>query len=334
MAANTPAASALNLRTFSGTPYELGQQHGRTEADAIANVLQKYVELIGERLSDMPQLQAALDDRETYFGSDGLEELRGIADAIGRPIEYVLAFNYGLSMEFLPGCTQFAVTAHSNGEIGLIHGVNEDWMLALALPNTLKRMVQVRFPDEGIPCLTFSTCGELAGQNGVNARGLAVSSTLLLDRLRRDEAKPGRTHPALVKTILERADGIDAALQIVRELPRSGAWSMCLSQYTADQICYVEYDAESVEVRRSTDLLTSTESLSAARAAVGNAGPVLPAAGSTAGTAARRQRFAAAGVRRNRPRPFSATATTASWDESRRIPRSPRSGGHTRRPAS
>jgi len=252
------SAKMLNLRTFSGTPYELGQQHGRAEAAAIGNVLQKYVELVGERLHDTRSLQTALDDRETYFGSDGLEELRGIADSVGVPIEYLLAFNYGLSMEFLPGCTQFVVTARRNGTAGLIHGVNEDWMLALALPNTLKRMAQVRFPSERTPFLTFSTCGELAGQNGMNAHGVAVSSTLLLDRLQRDDTTPGRTHPALVKEILERADSVASALDIVRELPRSGAWSMCISQHAADDICYVEYDAQSVQIRRSPEFLTST----------------------------------------------------------------------------
>ncbi len=252
------AADALNVRKFSGTPYELGRQHGQAEGDAIRNVLHKYVELLGARLFEMRPLQVALDHRDTYFGAEGLEELRGIADAVGMPVEHVLSFNYGLSMEFLPGCTQFAVTGRWNGDAGLIHAVNEDWMLALALPGTLKRMAQVRFPDGGIPFLTFSTCGELAGQNGINARGLAVSSTLLLDRLKREDGTPGRVHPALVKSILERADSIETALQIVRDLPRSGAWSMCLSQHAADRICYVEYDAESVEVRWAENFVEST----------------------------------------------------------------------------
>jgi malonyl CoA-acyl carrier protein transacylase len=252
------AAAALNLRRFSGTPYDLGRQHGEAEGDAIRNVMHKYVELLGGRLFEMRPLQSALDQREAYFGVDGLEELRGIAEAVDVPLEHMLSFNYGLSMEFLPGCTQFAVTARRNGDTGLIHAVNEDWMLALALPGTLQRMAQVRFPAGAIPFLTFSTCGELAGQNGVNARGLAVSSTLLLDRLRRDEAPPGRVHPALVKSVLERAATIDAALAIIRELPRTGAWSLCLSQSDADRLCYVEYDAESVDVRWSDDVVEST----------------------------------------------------------------------------
>ncbi|MFO1093172.1 MAG: C45 family autoproteolytic acyltransferase/hydrolase [Planctomycetaceae bacterium] len=252
------ALAILNVQRFRGSPYNIGFQHGRASAEAIRRTLQKYVDLLGQRLFELQPLQSALDQREIYFGADGMDELRGMADAVGIPVEHLASFNLGLSMEFLPGCTQFAVTARANGDAGLIHAVNEDWMLALALPGILKRMAQVRFPDGGIPFLTFSTCGELAGQNGINARGLAVSSTLLLDRLPRDDYTPGRVHPALVKEVLERADGIDAALDIIRRMPRSGAWSMCLSEHAADRLCYVEYDRESVEVRMADDSVEST----------------------------------------------------------------------------
>src|SRR5207244_3614498 len=124
--------------------------------------------------------------------------------------------NLGLDPAYEPGCSQFAIKARRNGLEGMIHGANEDWPLALVLPNYLKRMVQVRHPAGGIPHLTFSTCGQVGGLNGTNARGLTVTGTLLLDRPRANPPLRGKMHSVIVRTVLEQATDIESALESIR----------------------------------------------------------------------------------------------------------------------
>ena len=70
---------------------------------------------------------------------------------------------------------------------------------------------------------------------------------MLLDLPRRGAARPGRLHGSLVNLILQRAEDVDSALAIVEGIPRSGAWSLVISDHRADRLCYVEYDGAAIK---------------------------------------------------------------------------------------
>jgi acyl transferase domain-containing protein/3-hydroxymyristoyl/3-hydroxydecanoyl-(acyl carrier protein) dehydratase len=240
--------SELTIVPMSGTPYEMGLQHGRSQGPQIKQVMERYAAMLGPRLQNIPELEEALATPTMYFGEEEIEELRGIADGAGLPAAAVMAHNLGMYPDYVPGCTQFAYTRRSNPTVGLIHAVNEDSPLSLSLPDCLTRIVQVRRPANGIPYVTFSVAGQSGGLNGMNAKGLAISSTLLLDRPRRAETAVGKVHPVIVKRLLEQAETIDQALALLKTLSRAGAWSLCLSHHQTDRLCYVEYDGASLQV--------------------------------------------------------------------------------------
>jgi hypothetical protein len=78
-------------------------------------------------------------------------------------------------------------------------------MLSLVLGDKLRRLVQVRCPQDGIPHVLFSTSGQLGAYNGYNQAGLCITSTLLMDRFRSGLPVPGWLHSFLVQTLLQRA---------------------------------------------------------------------------------------------------------------------------------
>ncbi|MFG0333117.1 MAG: C45 family autoproteolytic acyltransferase/hydrolase, partial [Maioricimonas sp. JB049] len=203
-------------------------------------------------------MKSVLDDTRRYFAADELEELRGLAESIGLTEEELLTHNLGMYPDVLPGCSQFAVRSARNGTSRLIHAANEDSPLALSLPDCLARLVQIRRPKDKLAHLTFSIAGQVAGLNGVNVRGVTVSSTLLLDRPRTSRAGTCCLHPMLVKRILEGAVDIESALEIVRTAPRLGAWSLCISHFPSDQICYLEYDGSELAIRTDRELVATT----------------------------------------------------------------------------
>jgi acyl transferase domain-containing protein len=260
---DAPAPSgSVTLVRCAGTPYEMGARHARVQREQIVAIMHQYARLFDQTPDNRPEtLQSLLEmlpPWSAYFTPDGLEEMRGLADALEFPLEYVVAYNLAMYPEYVPGCAQFAVSARRNGPAGMLVGVNEDWPLAIVLPDCLTRVVQVRHPKDGIPHVLFSLSGQLGGLNGINASGVAVSSTLLLDRPWHREASPGLIQPEIVRTILTRAGDLEAAIEILSQAARMAAWALCISHHPTDRLAYVEYDGASIEIARDLDVVAST----------------------------------------------------------------------------
>ena len=203
-----------------------------------------------------------------------------MAEAAGLPAERLMLFNLalighnldraglegseldsdGLRRDGLAevGCVQAAVTAARNGG-RLLHAANEDWPMALRLGNALPRVALLRRPESGHPHLLFGVPGQLGGLNGVNARGLAVSSASLADCPSAEDG-PGLFHPVLVARLLAGAADIDEALAMLAVAPLTGQWSLCLSHAPTDRIVHAEYRGHRLASREATLVRTANHS--------------------------------------------------------------------------
>jgi acyl transferase domain-containing protein/NAD(P)-dependent dehydrogenase (short-subunit alcohol dehydrogenase family) len=253
-----PLYPSLNVLLLSGTPYEMGLAHGQAQAQQIKTILRRYADLAGTEAGILLEVEKAAAEPEIFFGADGLEELGGIAEGAGVPLPSIIAHNLRLYPDIGAGCSHFARNARSNPTVGLLHAANEDQPLTLRMRDCLYRNVQVRLPAGGISHLAFGTAGQLAAINGVNAKGLAVTSAMLLDLPRRADTARGRVHGVIVKTILERAGDIDSAIDVLRSLPGTSAWALCISHHPTDELCYLEYDGKSVKAERGRSMVAGT----------------------------------------------------------------------------
>ncbi len=235
---------------LNGTPYDIGRQCGEAQAEEIRNILRRYADIVGAQYHPLPDIAEAVAEAERYFLPDDMQELQGIADGAGVLLESIIAHNLMLYPEGTSGCTQFAITSTHNANAGLLHAANEDLPLSLSLDESLPRNIQVRRPEGKTAHIIFGIAGEMAGINGINAVGLAVTSTMLLDLPRRQETKYGRPHNGIVKAILENAHSIDNAIHIVTEHAGAGAWSLCVTHHETDEVAYLEYDGNRLEVKR------------------------------------------------------------------------------------
>ena len=248
----------LNIVKCSGTPYEMGYQHGQSQKDQIDLILKEYCGQLGIQPAHVKEFIDSLPLSDSYFDQEGMDELRGLADSMEIPLENLMAYNLGLYPNYAPGCCQFAFPAKHNGSEGMIHGANEDWPLTLKLKNCLTRIVQLRYPADGIPHLLFCVPGQLGGINGINTHGIAVSSTLLLDRPFSFNAPNGKIHSVIVKAILKNAEDIESAVKIVKNFQKIGAWSLCISHHPTDSIVYIEYDGPEINIKHPQDVIMST----------------------------------------------------------------------------
>jgi len=229
-----PAASAVcepspHLLELAGTPYDIGVQHARRYGDSILRALELYRRVPGN---------SEPSDAAASLGPVAFEQLTGIADTLRIPSARLAAFNLALCPEQLPGCAHFAVRTPQ----GILAGANEDAPLVLHLGDALRPLLQLNRPGGGIAHLFTGAAGKVGGINGLNARGLSVTSALLLDRFPSASSEGGMFHPALVQQVLSTCSGVDDALALLRHTRRSGAWSMILSEYRTGRICHLEYE--------------------------------------------------------------------------------------------
>jgi acyl transferase domain-containing protein/NAD(P)-dependent dehydrogenase (short-subunit alcohol dehydrogenase family)/acyl carrier protein len=263
---------STSIVEFSGDAYRIGLAHGTAGGEAIRAALRRYVDLPTSSLPDpiaflcQKQLgtkQLGTKEIDAFFDDDELAELTGIAEGARVSVGNILAHNLILSLQENAGCVQFALRAAENGT--LIHAANEDSPLMPALHGRMRGLIQKRSPSVGHSFVNLTIVGQASGINGANAPGLAVTSTKLLDRpitFAASSASHGRLHSLLVKRILSKATDIDSALEIIREFPRLGAWSLCLSHQPSDRLCYVEYQGDELRIRKNPQrVLTANHGL-------------------------------------------------------------------------
>ncbi len=240
--------SALRLLELTGTPYAMGEAHGRAMAAGIQRAMDKYAQLARSPLSQrLPCLKRARDRMEQLSDEAAQEELRGIAEASGAPLDAIVDHNLYSHWDLGAGCTQLVARDNSDGR-GWLQAANEDLPLGLFLRETLERCVQVRRPAGKLPHVLFSAAGHCAGINGVNSRGVVVTSSMLLDLPRRRETLDGLLHAVLVRRILESAESLEAAVEIMRRERATGSWGVCLSDTRGNSPVYVEYDGRACQV--------------------------------------------------------------------------------------
>jgi acyl transferase domain-containing protein/acyl carrier protein/NAD(P)-dependent dehydrogenase (short-subunit alcohol dehydrogenase family) len=238
--------AAFKVLRLGGTPYEMGQEHGRQEKRWIRQVLRRYADLSGSALDELPLRAGALQNPSALFAEEELAELQGIADAVEVPLGNILAHNLAMFAELGSGTMHFATSAATNAAGTLLHGLNEELPLSAALRECLAPVVQLRQPHGGIPYATLSAIGTIGAFGGINAAGLAMTINVNWDRQERDAAP---RHATIVNAVLGRAVDVDTAVNVLQEFHGQESWNVCLSHYPSDRVAYVQADGQSFQVR-------------------------------------------------------------------------------------
>ncbi len=252
----------LNVLRLAGSPYEMGLQHGESQREEIRTILRRYADLAGSRWEKLFDLDEAVTHPQVFFGPDELEELRGIAKGADVTLPSIIAHNLRLYLDANAGGVHFALTAQSNPEVGLLHGANEDLSKSVRINDCLTRNVQVRRPVGGLSYVTFGVVGQVGSLNGINQRGVVLSTATLTDVAKFANPQHGLLLTVLVKHVLEKAEDVDSAVELIRAATCPGRWGVCISQHTQDRVCYVEYDGAALKVQPSlTSVLAANHRL-------------------------------------------------------------------------
>jgi acyl transferase domain-containing protein/NAD(P)-dependent dehydrogenase (short-subunit alcohol dehydrogenase family) len=246
------------LLRLEGSPFEIGLQHGLALRGSIQSIVAAYEEFLGQEGARRSELREALDGPERFFDPIAIEELRGLAQATGLPLRHLMAYNLDTALfpDYASGCVQIGLAQGARGPAEappVIHAFNEDSPLALHLKAELESIVQVRRPEKGIPHVLFSLPGRIGGGSGINRAGLAVTSSVLLERSAAGSHKSGLLHPILVRRMLSECSTQDRAVGLARSASRGGAWSVLLSHARETRLRGFEYDGQGIRETKESD---------------------------------------------------------------------------------
>ncbi|MCB1076493.1 MAG: hypothetical protein KDM64_01585 [Verrucomicrobiae bacterium] len=203
---------------LSGTPEEMGRQHGELMKKEVRSVVDRIVYGIGVGSSFAKgrwffgEIEEAQHRIEPFIPESHLREMDAIADASGlHPQEARLA-------NFFPElfhCTGFALhgTATSDGQ--MYHGRILDYIRGAGLEDNA--VVMVNQPEGKNAWVNISYAGFVGSVTAMNEKHLAIG-----EMGGRGEGNwDGKPMAQLVREVMETCDTVDEAVSLMRQGPRT-----------------------------------------------------------------------------------------------------------------
>ena len=259
--ARSTARDTIQVPTLmlSGTPYEMGLEHGRRLKEQILRPLRRIADLTMGDTTELPMTRWSDSLPEEIFSEDELSELQGIADAIKVPVGNVIAFNLTLLADLGSQSVQLGIALPGTA-VRVRQGVRDELTLNSALAACLQPVVQVRTPDAGHAHATVTFAGSICALAGTNANGLSATAGLILPDVNNSSSLPPRQF-LLLRQVLAQVDDIDSSKRFLTQSRTSADWNMTLSDSRKQQLGYVESIGGSVASQESMELFAANHSL-------------------------------------------------------------------------
>lgn len=216
---------------LSGTPYELGYQHGNLFAAEIQTTLSQLEGALDELKGEIGAPTAAL----TYFldllyrnASPHIpdrykRELEGLADGSGVSLRK-LRWIHVISVVTERDCSGFAVFGPATAGGKMYHGRNFDWAMGLGLQEHTALFIY--HPDGQIPFASPGYIGSIGCLSGMNAERVAISQ---IGAVTTDGRWDGIPLMFLLRRILEECSNVDDAEALIRSARRTVGYNYVIA---------------------------------------------------------------------------------------------------------
>lgn len=212
-----------------GDPYSCGLQYGEKAQELVRRNVEYYIGLWGrhiglsrERIGERgAELLKAIEE----FSLDLLEELRGVAEGAGVPLEMLAAINGRYEVvwsEMRPQCTSLAVLPEASATGHTLLAQNWDYLLGVQ-----GGCVILDVEEEGRPRILMHTEAGIIGQKGINSEGLGLVVNALVSDQDHFEAHP--PFWILCREML-RCHSVSEAMRVFLNTFRSVSYNILLAQ--------------------------------------------------------------------------------------------------------
>ena len=234
------------LVSVSGTPREMGRQHGAQAAPLIAGYLAWIEKTTGTDRGELGRRARAFEPFIDALNPLLLDEVRGLAEGAAIPYEHALLCQTRGEAAKAPlneGCTAFALKGAATRKGQTLAGQNQDLPPEFA---DLGIVLHLK-PADGRPrAMTFTFAGQL-GYMGMNHLGVAHFANGLGDA----QWQLALPHYPLKRTLLEQRD-IPACLDLLQKHRMCSPANMVFCD-GADQIADVEIRPEGIALYPDED---------------------------------------------------------------------------------
>lgn len=221
-AASVEEIDGLRVVRLSGSPYELGKQHGELLRDevrtAVAQVLgyfRGYLKVPGIRTwAANWWLEHAWKQARPFISQDDLEELRGLADGSGVSLDDLYRLHAVPDRTY--SCSSFAAWGQATAGGRLIHVRNLDWSIKAGIQRF--PVVFVVRPRGKHAFVNIGWAGFIGVLTGVNDAQISIGQ---IGAETEDDSFRGEPMVFLMRRVLETAETLDAAATLVRQATRT-----------------------------------------------------------------------------------------------------------------
>jgi hypothetical protein len=203
---------------LSGTPQEMGRQHGTLMKKQIRDLVDHVLYGVGVGSSFekgrwfFGEIQEAQRRLAPFIDARYLEEMDAIALAAGLAKEEVRLANF---FPELFHCSGFAVFGRATVGGKMYHGRILDYLKGIGLEQNA--VVMVFQPDQGHAWVNVGYAGFIGSVTGMNARHIGIGEM----GGRGEGHWDGKPMAQLLREIMERASTLDEAIAIMRQGPRT-----------------------------------------------------------------------------------------------------------------
>lgn len=225
------AAEGLRVVSLSGTPYEMGRQHGETLRDevraSVGQVLgyfRRYLRIPWMRTWLVNAwLERGWRQAKPFIAPEVFEELRGLADGSGVPLAELYRLHAVPDRTY--SCSNFAAWGRATDGGRLIHLRNLDWNIQAGLQRFAVLFI-VR-PNGKRAYVSPGWAGFIGVLTGINDAQVSIGQ---VGAETADATFRGEPMAFLMRRVLEESDRLDEAVELVRAARRSVGVNYVIAQ--------------------------------------------------------------------------------------------------------
>jgi hypothetical protein len=244
---------------LTGTPYEMGYQHGQLLHDEIASIGENVLQAV--RFAGEGFALGRLASRRSF--PDVEEECRGLTEAtkdLGITLNTCMTMAYAdvfqellgntLPSElFWDGCNQFVATNEATIDGHFYHGSSVDSSKPIAFVMN-HPVIFVRQPSHGLPHVFVTYPGVVWPNSGMNVAGITLGLDTAHPNSPDELSLYGRSNVQIMAKILETATRFEEARAIMENQPRVRANIIMIADGKSKQAGVFEFTGRNLGVRK------------------------------------------------------------------------------------
>jgi len=239
--------NGYRVLSVSGSPAEMGRQHGELLRDTVRRVVRDVV-VEGAGAYGLDELLDGALVMERYLPDAYRQELRALADAAGVDYVQLVALQLFGDVRRAQFCTSYAVFGPATATGECICGRNMDYWDYGA--SEYAAILLHCKPADGHEFLTCSWAGIINGWTALNDHGVFCSNNSAYGG---EDSLHGLSTCFMVRTVAQFAATVEEGVRVVETTPRACGTNLLIAGGDPPDAAMVEFDHRDLVVRRATE---------------------------------------------------------------------------------